>query len=85
MAIGAWMPANVASGVASPSGDWRVAPLPQWAQGEEASAENGGSPPAIPEGAQNAFWQNVAQGALLVVAVVIQQRRSGERAVGLPH
>ncbi|MER8188454.1 ABC transporter permease [Kitasatospora sp. NPDC094015] len=32
----------------------------------------------------NAFWQNVAQGALLVVAVVIQQRRSGERAVGLP-
>ncbi|MGW3059134.1 ABC transporter permease [Streptomyces goshikiensis] len=33
----------------------------------------------------NTFWQNVAQGALLVVAVVIQQRRSGEQAVGLPH
>ncbi|WP_441245938.1 ABC transporter permease [Kitasatospora sp. McL0602] len=32
----------------------------------------------------NAFWQNVAQGCLLVVAVVIQQRRSGERAIGLP-
>ncbi|MFE7583708.1 ABC transporter permease [Streptomyces gardneri] len=32
----------------------------------------------------NSFWQNVAQGALLVLAVVIQQRRSGERAVGLP-
>ncbi|OIJ93612.1 ABC transporter permease [Streptomyces colonosanans] len=32
----------------------------------------------------NAFWQNVAQGALLVIAVVIQQRRNGERAVGLP-
>ncbi|MFD6150353.1 ABC transporter permease [Streptomyces sp. NPDC060243] len=32
----------------------------------------------------NSFWQNVAQGALLVVAVVIQQRRGGERAVGLP-
>ncbi|WP_035848915.1 ABC transporter permease [Kitasatospora azatica] len=32
----------------------------------------------------NSFWQNVAQGSLLVVAVVIQQRRSGERAVGLP-
>ncbi|MCU1656523.1 MAG: L-arabinose transporter permease [Pseudonocardiales bacterium] len=32
----------------------------------------------------NTFWQNVAQGALLVVAVIIQQRRSGERAVGLP-
>ncbi|KDN86459.1 ABC transporter permease [Kitasatospora cheerisanensis] len=32
----------------------------------------------------NSFWQNVAQGALLVVAVVVQQRRTGERAVGLP-
>ncbi|MFD7989922.1 hypothetical protein ACFV4M_42025, partial [Kitasatospora indigofera] len=32
----------------------------------------------------NAFWQNVAQGALLVVAVVIQQRRNGERRIGLP-
>ncbi|MFJ2190517.1 ABC transporter permease [Kitasatospora sp. NPDC087861] len=32
----------------------------------------------------NAFWQNVAQGALLVAAVVIQQRRARERAVGLP-
>jgi ribose transport system permease protein len=32
----------------------------------------------------NPFWQNVAQGTLLVVAVVIQQRRTGERAVGLP-
>ncbi|NUR73563.1 MAG: ABC transporter permease [Hamadaea sp.] len=32
----------------------------------------------------NPFWQNVAQGALLVVAVVVQQRRTGERAVGLP-
>ncbi|GIG62909.1 L-arabinose ABC transporter permease [Longispora fulva] len=32
----------------------------------------------------NSFWQNVAQGALLVIAVVIQQWRNGERAVGLP-
>ncbi|MFG2823491.1 ABC transporter permease [Kitasatospora sp. NPDC048365] len=32
----------------------------------------------------NSFWQNVAQGTLLVLAVVVQQRRSGERAVGLP-
>lgn len=30
------------------------------------------------------FWQNVAKGGLLVVAVIIQQRRSGQRAVGLP-
>ncbi len=32
----------------------------------------------------NPFWQNVAKGALLVTAVVIQQARSGERRVGLP-
>ncbi|MFJ1796092.1 ABC transporter permease [Kitasatospora griseola] len=32
----------------------------------------------------NSFWQNVAQGTLLVVAVVVQQRRTRERAVGLP-
>ncbi|WP_191898853.1 ABC transporter permease, partial [Kitasatospora aureofaciens] len=32
----------------------------------------------------NSFWQNVAQGALLVVAVVIQQRRNRDRAIGLP-
>lgn len=32
----------------------------------------------------NTFWQNVAQGLLLVAAVVIQQRRGRERAVGLP-
>jgi ribose transport system permease protein len=33
----------------------------------------------------NPFWQNVATGAVLVVAVVIQQQRSGERRVGLPR
>lgn len=32
----------------------------------------------------NAFWQDIAQGALLVIAVMIQQRRRGVRAVGLP-
>jgi ribose transport system permease protein len=33
----------------------------------------------------NSFWQDVAQGTLLVVAVVLQQRRfRGSRAVGLP-
>ncbi|GAA4837519.1 ABC transporter permease [Kitasatospora terrestris] len=32
----------------------------------------------------NSFWQNVAQGTLLVLAVVVQQRRTGERAIGLP-
>ena len=33
----------------------------------------------------NSFWQNVAKGTLLVAAVVIQQRRSGERRIGLPR
>ncbi|MGA5821719.1 ABC transporter permease [Kitasatospora sp. NPDC094028] len=32
----------------------------------------------------NSFWQNVAQGSLLVAAVVAQQRRNRDRAVGLP-
>ena len=32
----------------------------------------------------NSFWQNVAQGFLLVIAVIIQQRRRGIRAIGLP-
>jgi ribose transport system permease protein len=32
----------------------------------------------------NSFWQDIAQGFLLVIAVVLQQRRGGLRAVGLP-
>jgi ribose transport system permease protein len=33
----------------------------------------------------NPFWQNIAHGMLLVIAVVLQQLRSGERRVGLPE
>jgi ribose transport system permease protein len=32
----------------------------------------------------NAFWQNVAQGLMLILAVIVQKRRTGERRVGLP-
>jgi ribose transport system permease protein len=32
----------------------------------------------------NSFWQDIAQGFLLVIAVVIQQRRAAGRGVGLP-
>jgi ribose transport system permease protein len=32
----------------------------------------------------NSFWQNVAKGGLLVLAVVIQQLRAGERRIGIP-
>jgi multiple sugar transport system substrate-binding protein len=49
LAIGAWMPTNLATGAPGAAGDWRVAPLPQWKAGATASAENGGSSLAIPE------------------------------------
>lgn len=32
----------------------------------------------------NSFWQDIAQGFLLVIAVILQQRRRGTRAIGLP-
>jgi len=32
----------------------------------------------------NSFWQDIAQGFLLVIAVILQQRRRGVRAIGLP-
>ncbi|MFE1949275.1 ABC transporter substrate-binding protein [Streptomyces sp. NPDC059524] len=53
LSIGAWMPANFSSGVPSASGDWRVAPLPQWTKGDTASSENGGSSLAVPKAAKN--------------------------------
>jgi ribose transport system permease protein len=33
----------------------------------------------------NSFWQDIAQGALLIAAVIVQQRRRGLRAFGLPR
>ncbi|MFI5583381.1 ABC transporter substrate-binding protein [Streptomyces sp. NPDC051822] len=53
LSVGAWMPANLTSGVAAASGDWRVAPLPQWTKGDRTSAENGGSSLAVPKAAKN--------------------------------
>ncbi|MFV2105370.1 ABC transporter substrate-binding protein [Micromonospora sp. LOL_015] len=53
LATGAWMPANLISGVADGAGKWRVAPLPQWEAGGTASAENGGSSLAVPSAAAN--------------------------------
>jgi multiple sugar transport system substrate-binding protein len=44
---GAWMPANFTSSAPSGSGKWRVADMPQWTPGANASAENGGSSLAI--------------------------------------
>ncbi|GGQ55652.1 ABC transporter substrate-binding protein [Streptomyces flaveolus] len=53
LATGAWMPANLESGVKNASGDWRAAPLPQWTAGDKAGAENGGSALALPELGKN--------------------------------
>ncbi|OLT53600.1 sugar ABC transporter substrate-binding protein [Cellulosimicrobium sp. CUA-896] len=53
LAIGAWMPANLESGVPDGAGTWRVAPLPQWEEGASASAENGGSALSVPAASEN--------------------------------
>ncbi|MFF0688276.1 ABC transporter substrate-binding protein [Streptomyces albogriseolus] len=53
LSTGAWMPANFESGVPNASGQWRVAPLPAWTQGDKASAENGGSALTVPALAKN--------------------------------
>jgi multiple sugar transport system substrate-binding protein len=68
LATGAWMPANFSSGVKAAAGDWRVAPLPQWQAGANASAENGGSSLAVMKAGKNqalayAFLQYANQGA----------------------
>ena len=48
LTLGAWMPANLESGVKAGAGKWRVAPMPQWEAGANATSENGGSSLAIP-------------------------------------
>jgi multiple sugar transport system substrate-binding protein len=42
LATGAWMAGSLSSGVPTGAGQWRVAPLPTYAAGENASAMNGG-------------------------------------------
>ncbi|TDC01946.1 extracellular solute-binding protein [Micromonospora fluostatini] len=70
LVIGAWMPANLESGVTAAAGKWRVAPMPQWEAGGAVTAEHGGSSLAIPEQGTNktlayAFlrYATVAEGA----------------------
>jgi multiple sugar transport system substrate-binding protein len=52
LVTGAWMPANLESGAAPASGDWRVAPMPQWTAGSNETAENGGSALSITEASE---------------------------------
>lgn len=53
LTIGAWMPANLESGVPDASGQWRVAQMPQWDEGASATSENGGSSLAVMEASEN--------------------------------
>lgn len=53
LTTGAWMRGNLESSVPDGAGDWAVAPMPQWSEGEQVTAENGGSSLAIPAGSKN--------------------------------
>ena len=53
LVTGAWMPGNFVSGVPEGEGRWRVAPMPQWSEGESVSAENGGSAMSVTEASEN--------------------------------
>nr|WP_107080107.1 sugar ABC transporter substrate-binding protein [Streptomyces sp. NBRC 109706] len=53
LVTGAWMPANFVSGVPNASGSWRVAPMPQWEEGGQDTAENGGSSLTVPSQGRN--------------------------------
>src|SRR5690606_24607855 len=54
LVTGAWMRGNLESSVPDASGDWAVAPMPQWESGAEVTSENGGSSLAIPAASENA-------------------------------
>jgi len=53
MLTGAWMPGNLEAQAADGSGQWRVAPMPQYEAGDTATAENGGSSIAVMQQSQN--------------------------------
>jgi multiple sugar transport system substrate-binding protein len=53
LVTGGWMPVDLETGVPSGKGDWRVAPMPQWAAGQAANSENGGSSNAVLKSSKN--------------------------------
>jgi len=53
LTIGAWMAGNLESGVPAGAGDWRVAPMPVWNEGDTGVAENGGGAFSVLEGSKN--------------------------------
>jgi multiple sugar transport system substrate-binding protein len=72
LVTGGWMGVDLETGVTSGSGQWRVAPIPQWTAGASADSENGGSSDAVLSASKNqlaaaAFlqWVSTGQGAQL--------------------
>lgn len=53
LVIGGWMPINLMNGAPDQKGNWRVTQLPQWNEGDEVSAEDGGSALAITSQSKN--------------------------------
>lgn len=53
LTIGAWMPVNLMSGAPDQAGNWRVGFLPQWEEGKEVSAEDGGSALAVTKASEH--------------------------------
>lgn len=47
---GAWMPTTLVNSAPDTAGDWRVAQVPRWKEGEHTNSENGGSTLAIMAG-----------------------------------
>jgi multiple sugar transport system substrate-binding protein len=70
LVTGGWMGVDLETGVTGGSGQWRVAPIPQWSAGATADSENGGSSDAVLSASKNqlaaaAFlqWVSTGQGA----------------------
>jgi multiple sugar transport system substrate-binding protein len=70
LVTGGWMGVDLETGVTGGSGQWRVAPIPQWTAGATADSENGGSSDAVLSASKNqlaaaAFlqWVSTGQGA----------------------
>ncbi len=51
--MGGWLTSTLPERAPDAAGSFRVAPMPQWDEGEQVGAENGGSSFGIPEAAKN--------------------------------
>lgn len=51
--IGAWMPPNLVGSAPEASGDWRAAPMPQYAKGDSVTSQIGGGGLSIMEASEN--------------------------------